>query len=126
MSYGKWKALQPRVEIEVDVYKPRRPCRICGTDIPPEVNGNAIYCSHECYQEGYRIKSKERYLKKKMMAAKADATPRFCGICGKEIPIDAHGNAVYCSTECAKERHRIGRREYYYKQKERMMANGKV
>ena len=126
MSYGKWKALQPRVEVEVDLDKPRRPCRICGTDIPPEVNGNALYCSYECRQEAHRIKNKERYLKRKLMTAKAEAPPRFCGICGKEIPYDANGNAVYCSTECALERSRVLRRGYYHKKKERMMENGKV
>ena len=125
MSYGRWKALQPRVEVVVDLDKPRRPCRICGTDIPPEVNGNAIYCSFECNQEGHRIKNKERYYKKKV-AIKEAAPQRYCTLCGNEIPKQANARSIYCSTECARERSRVLRRESYHKNKERMMADGNV
>lgn len=121
MSYGKWKALQPRVDVEVDYDKPLRPCGICGADMPPEVNGNAKYCSYECKLEAQCIKNKERYLKNKMKAA-----TRFCNICGKEIPYDANRHIVYCSDQCKREGSRIRGRERYRIKKERMMANGKV
>ena len=128
MSYGKWKALHPPIEVEVDVpKKPQRFCRICGAEIPPEVNGNAIYCSPGCYSEAQTVKARERYQKKKkMMAGNVDLPPRLCRICGKEILPDVNGNVMYCSPECSQERHRVNRRECYHRKKERMMENGKI
>ncbi len=121
MSYGKWKALQPPIEVELPKTEPQRPCGICGKEIRPEVNGNAKYCSPECYQQAHNAKNRERYLRQKLMAPR-----KHCSLCGKEFPPEAKGYSKYCSPECGQEAHRIKVRELNRNKKERMMANGKI
>ena len=70
MSYGKWKALHPPIEV-IDVPKEiLRPCKVCGGEIPPYEHGHKLYCSPECYRVEMNEKAKARYHrnKERMMA----------------------------------------------------------
>ena len=81
MTYGKWKALQPRIEVvmpkqeekkpkpEVREPMPIRECKHCGKEFATD-NGAKRYCCYECYYDAGQIRNKENYWRKKerMMA----------------------------------------------------------
>ena len=67
MSYGKWKALHykapvivPEVKVEV-----KRPCKMCGGEIPVWIHKNALYCGAECVRQAERDTAKRCYWRKK-------------------------------------------------------------
>ena len=78
MTYGKWKALQPRVEVvmpeqeveepEVEKGIPKQLCRTCGKEIVGHANRR--YCNDDCRYEEIKRRSLAYYLRKKerMMA----------------------------------------------------------
>ena len=70
MSYGKWKALQPIVKVDLPETAPKRLCKLCGGEIPPEFHKNRTYCSDQCFDEADRIRHRNNYHKRKerMMA----------------------------------------------------------
>lgn len=79
MSYGKWKALQPRTEAVRPVVKvPEEPedmkCVVCGKEIPITYIGsgghNRICCSDACSYERMKERNRLYYHRKKerMMA----------------------------------------------------------
>ena len=67
MSYGKWKALHHIVEVVVPEVKPevKRPCKVCGGEIPAHVHKNARHCSAQCIRESEKATSRRCYWKKK-------------------------------------------------------------
>lgn len=82
MTYGKWKALQPRVEVvipqepelpeeepKVKKEPPKRFCKICGNVITGK--GRRGYCGETCEYEGAKARSRDYYWRKKerMMAS---------------------------------------------------------
>ena len=79
MTYGKWKALQPRVEVVIHQEEEKKPeikggmsireCKYCGKAFST-ANGQMYYCDYDCYYEAARIRNKERYrMKKERMMA---------------------------------------------------------
>ena len=75
MTYGKWKALQPRVEVvipqepelpedesEVNKEPPKRLCRACGKVITTLYRKN--YCSDKCQYEGHKANARACYRRK--------------------------------------------------------------
>jgi len=71
MSYGKWKALHPHTEVQVQKEEPKRRCIICGEEICVRQTGRSgrLYCSGACEAEAHRRRMRERYHKKKEMMA---------------------------------------------------------
>lgn len=82
MTYGKWKALQPRVEVvmpeqeelpeeEPDVKKepPKRLCKACGKVVTG--HGCRRYCDDACAYEGVKARTRA-YYKRKMERMKAN------------------------------------------------------
>ena len=76
MSYGRWKALQPRVEVEMPEQEEKqtptadvRVCGVCGKTLPANTHGNVRYCSVDCKYEGDRRKQFEYYQRKKARMA---------------------------------------------------------
>ena len=79
MTYGKWKALQPRVEVVMPKQEekkpvakkelPKRVCRYCGKEFTGD-NGNSLYCGYDCSYEAQKVRQKANYKRKKegMMA----------------------------------------------------------
>ena len=74
MSYGRWKALQPRVEVvmpkqEVKEYAPKRVCKYCGKEF--EVTHNSmLYCDSACKYESNKAQFRAKYwMKKERMMA---------------------------------------------------------
>mgnify|MGYP003292499149 CR=1 FL=1 len=77
MSYGKWKALQPRVEVvmpkqeepEAKKELPKRVCLYCGKEFATG-HGTKRYCGYDCYYEAGKIRQRESHWRKKerMMA----------------------------------------------------------
>lgn len=70
MSYGKWKALHPVVEVEMPKAEVKRPCKICGGEIPPDAHKHTLYCGAQCSYEADKLRHREHYRRKKerMMA----------------------------------------------------------
>ena len=81
MTYGKWKALQPRVEVvipqepdlpedesEVKKEPTKRFCKICGNVVTG--HGRREYCGETCEYEGQKARSRAWYRrnKERMMA----------------------------------------------------------
>ena len=68
MSYGKWKALQPRVEVVIPKQEekevPTQVCRVCGKEI---IDGNPLrlYCSDFCGYEAKKVNARNYYYRKK-------------------------------------------------------------
>lgn len=57
MTYGKWKALQPRVEIEKKpLPKGWKECPICGKEFKPVVQQQR-YCDPGCRESAYKDKA---------------------------------------------------------------------
>ena len=63
MSYGKWKALQPRVEPQKPKSKGseyERVCVYCGKDFIVKTRREQKYCSQYCQQEAYKEQLRKR------------------------------------------------------------------
>lgn len=76
MSYGKWKAMQPIVEVK-EKPKPEdwKKCKCCG-ELLDDKNGRQ-YCNDECRREAYREKNnaiQREYQRKRRARLKAGAT----------------------------------------------------
>ena len=67
MSYGKWKALHHIVEVVVPEVKPevKRPCKVCGGEIPAQAHKNTLFCSVECSKEANKEAARRCYWRKK-------------------------------------------------------------
>ena len=124
MSYGKWKAMQPRVEVDVQGIKTDkkakagRTCRSCGKEIPLNANGNRRYCSNFCLNEHLRESALARYYQKK----DCSEVERVCQNCGNAIPKYMNGNVRYCSPECQYEARREKERARYQEHKAQINA----
>ena len=51
---------------------------------------------------------------------------RPCRVCGNEIPPWAHKSTLYCTPECYYEAKKTKARERYWRNKERVMTDGKI
>lgn len=51
MSYGKWKSLQPRVEVEKKPPEGWIPCEYCGKYFKPTMNKR--FCEMACQRKSY-------------------------------------------------------------------------
>lgn len=60
MSYGKWKALHPTTLVDMPI-KVKRPCRICGGEMPEDAHKLAIYCGRRCRAEADNRRHKNKY-----------------------------------------------------------------
>ena len=71
MSYGRWKAMQPAVEIvEPNELPPGwKSCNYCGKPFKKK-SGHQVYCSMDCRNGGYAIK--EREIKRRYLARKKE------------------------------------------------------
>ena len=79
------KAYRARPEVrERERQRKRRRCKHCGKSIR-HLNGNAKFCSKECWIQKRRIQKRRKI--------------RFCKECGVDIT-DLHGGARFCSREC--------------------------
>ena len=69
MSYGKLKALHPTTLVDIPI-KVKRPCRICGGELPEGARKGTMYCGPRCIADADNLRHKRRYLMKKerMMA----------------------------------------------------------
>lgn len=64
MSYGKWKALQPREVVIPKEEVPIRVCRFCGKELI-DTHPLRLYCDDGCKHEVEIVKERERYRRKK-------------------------------------------------------------
>ena len=67
MSYGKWKALQPRevvVPKQEEEQLPIRVCRTCGKELI-DSHHLRLYCDDFCKYEASRVQKRTYYLKRK-------------------------------------------------------------
>ena len=71
------------------------------------------------------IPKQEAQPEEKEPEVKKEPPKRVCRHCGKKI-IGGHGNRMYCDATCKYEADVVKQRAYYWRKKERMMANGKV
>ena len=132
MSYGKWMALHyvPPVEVEIPKQevkpeaKEEAPQRLCGTcGRPVRGHANRRYCSDACKYEADKARQNE-WQKAKYRREKGNQK-RVCKHCGKEFTV-TNGNKAYCGTACRYEADKARQKEKYWREKERMMADGKV
>ena len=66
MSYGKWKALQPRVEPQKpELSEYERVCAYCGKTFVKKNKQVQIYCELYCRMEAQKERDKQRKDKKK-------------------------------------------------------------
>ena len=119
MTYGKYISARdagrfipspPPVveEIEVPEQKgkpPKRKCEWCGELFNPR-GTTARYCSDKCRVPAHRKMAKERYREKM-----GQNGPRFCAVCGKEIPWEVTALQKTCSLECREEYNHAKRRK---------------
>lgn len=60
MSYGKWKAMQPRVEKkEQDIPDGWKACEHCGKPFKAKYGGKR-FCGAECREEAYYLRTGKR------------------------------------------------------------------
>ena len=67
MTYGKWKSLQPHIEVEKPAQEdlvPKRVCRHCGKEFTVE-KGRRYYCDYDCYYEAGKVRIMANYRKKR-------------------------------------------------------------
>ena len=133
MTYGKWKALHyvPPVEVEIPKQEvegpevkeedPERLCRTCGR--PVRGHANRRYCNDACKYEVAKIRQNE--WQKAKYRREHEAQKRVCKHCGKEFTA-TNGNTLYCGRACKYEVDKARQNAKYWREKERMMANGKV
>jgi hypothetical protein len=71
MSYGKWKALQPLVQVKAAPDDAEKVCEICGREIPFRGRGSGrekkYTCSDRCAEERHRRLAAANYRNKKAM-----------------------------------------------------------
>lgn len=63
MSYGRWKAAQPVVEVKKNLPAigiPTRRCALCGVEFRDDENKNKKYCTVNCRNKAVYIRRKER------------------------------------------------------------------
>lgn len=62
MSYGRWKALQKRVEIKKKEEIPEGwlVCKNCGKPFKPKSKRPQLYCEASCQVEAERVRNRER------------------------------------------------------------------
>lgn len=106
VSYGKWKATQP----VVDVPKPQvsgkvRTCQYCGKQIVDKYNRNRRFCDDNC-------RSNARY--KKVFCDKPQKSCEFCGM----LFTPYRKTARFCSNNCSAV-------AYYYRKKEERQNEAK-
>lgn len=106
LSYGNLMALKRRpepvmiceedlqeLEEQPDDGKWHR-CAWCGKLFQGR-NSAQRFCSKDCYSFQHRIDERNALRKKK-----GQVGPRFCAICGKEIPVDRRWNSKTCGDKC--------------------------
>lgn len=79
---------------EPELGEETRLCQWCGKSFPPR-GTTARYCSDPCRKEAHKALMRNRNREKRKLTGK-----RFCAVCGKELPEDAHWNLKTCSEEC--------------------------
>ena len=139
MSYGRWKALhyvppvevempkqevEPEVKPEPEVKKeaPKRVCIRCGKEFIGG-HGNRKYCGSVCKQEADMVRQNE--WQKAKYWRKRGTPKRVCKHCGKEFT-EGNYNTLYCGRACRYEAEKARAKAKYHRNKERMMADGKI
>lgn len=74
-----------------------RPCLHCSRIYQPRQRRKSIYCSPNCKNAAYNLKSKEQRIKTKAVIE------RRCVICNKPIPSTNRSDKKYCSMRCAED-----------------------
>ena len=68
MTYGKWKALHPNTDVNVQPVTETRRCVICGREITKRSSTSGrqrkLYCSSECSYEAIKNRERARYHKR--------------------------------------------------------------
>lgn len=97
-----------------------RLCQQCGKSFPLR-GTTARYCSDPCRKEAHKALMRKRAREKRKLTGK-----RFCAVCGKELPEDAHWNLKTCSEECGYIHRRDMRRanNARYRERKAVEANG--
>jgi predicted nucleic acid-binding Zn ribbon protein len=112
MSYGKWKAMQPLIDIPTDTISEgrTRACQRCGKPFPLNNRGAGVkkFCSDECREKFY--------VERKSQMRKQHKT---CPVCGKTFVAD-NNHQKYCGMDCYRLVVAERAKQYKQRRKERM------
>ena len=107
MSYGKWKAMQPLIDMPTEKISDcrTRACQRCGILFLLNKKGNGVkkFCSDDCRDRFYRERKAQivQEIKQKNNLENKQEVHRTCALCGKDF-IAEKWNRKYCGDLCAR------------------------